>query len=150
MRKIFYLKKLKPTNVVLRESSVVDDFHFDKIHPKHAGCDAVVVSNPIYVIFNAQRLSSVGQFNVDAWIKSMNQSSSDSLKELRKHISDEDVCKFLKSRYCQKPSEVAAWCEYLSSNMDNLTAEVQQYVEEQQRTMSTQEDSSDGSTSKTE
>ena len=150
MKSFFHLQNLKPTNVVFRETSVVDSFHFDSISPKHAGCEAVVVSNPIYVVFNAQRISAAGDFNIDAWIKSMNQCSSDSLAKLRKNVSDEDVCKYLKSRYCQKPSELSAWFEYLSSNIDNLSSEVREFVEKQQASKVDHQDSSENSSHNSE
>lgn len=147
---LFNFKRLKPTNVVLRTSTPVDEFHFDTISPTHSGTDAVVVSNPIYALFNAQRLSSIGSFNVDEWIASMNNSFSDSLKELRKNIPDDQLCDYLKSRYCQKPSEISAWCEYLSHDMDKLTSEIRKYVESQSGSSADQSDDSSNSSSNTE
>ena len=147
---LFNFKRLKPTNVVLRTSTPVDEFHFDSISPTHCGTDAVVVSNPIYALFNAQRLSSIGQFNVDEWIASMNNSSSDSLKELRKNIPDDQLCDYLKSRYCQKPSEISAWCAYLSQDMDKLTADVKKYIEDHPSSSADQSDDSSFSNSNSE
>lgn len=124
----FIIGQYKPVNLVLRTETPIDDFHFDECVPCHSGKPAVIVSNPLYVIFNQKRLASVGEFPLQEWIDSMNSIQSDSFKELRSKVSDEDLVSVLKSRYCQKPSELAQWSAYLSAEMDKLSAEVQEYV----------------------
>ena len=121
----------KPTNVVVRAATPVDEFHFDEIHPAHC-TKAMVVSNPLFVLFNQERLQQLGQFPLQEWIDAMNNVKSDPLKELRSKISDEDLISLMKSRYCQKPSELAQWSSYLASKIDDVTAEVQQYIQAQQ------------------
>lgn len=129
----FDFKRLKPNNLVFRTATPVDEFHFDIVYPPHRFKEAVVVSNPLYVLFNAQRLSSVGQFNLDEWISSMNNVNSDPFKELRSKISDEDLISYMKSRYCQKPSDIAQWASYLASRIDDVQAEVSEYIQAQQQ-----------------
>lgn len=121
----------KPTNVVVRECTPVDDFHFDKISPAH-DTEAIIVSNPLYVIFNQKRLSSIGQFPLQEWIDAMNNIKSDPLKELRSKCSDEDLVNFMKSRYCQKPSDITHWSSYLATKIDGLKTEVQEYINAKQ------------------
>lgn len=128
----FNVLAFKPTNVVVRASTPVDEFHFDEIHPAHCS-KAMVVSNPLYVLFNQQRLQQLGQFPLQEWIDAMNNVKSDPLKELRSKISDEDLISLMKSRYCQKPSEIAQWSSYLASRIDDVQAEVQQYIQAQQQ-----------------
>lgn len=129
----------KPKNVVVRTATPVDEFHFDVIHPKHC-TKAVIASNPLYVIFNQQRLSQLGQFPLDEWINAMNNIKSDPLKELRSKVSDEDLVNVMRSRYCQKPSEIAQWSAYLADKIDTVTAEVQAYVAAQEKTETVQTD----------
>lgn len=129
----------KPKNVVVRTATPVDEFHFDEVHPKHC-TKAVLTSNPLYVIFNQQRLSQLGQFPLDEWINTMNNIKSDPLKELRSKVSDEDLVNFMRSRYCQKPSEIAQWFAYLTEEIDTVTAEVQAYVDAQVKTDTVQTD----------
>lgn len=129
----------KPKNVVVRTSTPVDEFHFDEIHPCH--CDkAIISSNPLYVIFNQKRLSQLGQFPLDEWIQAMNNVKSDPLKELRSKVPDEDLVNVMRSRYCQKPSEIAQWSAYLAEKIDTVTAEVQAYVAAQEKTDTVQTD----------
>lgn len=122
----------KPTNVVVREATPVDEFHFDKCISEEDGSEAVIVSNPLYVIFNNQRLSQLGNTSLQMWIDSMNQVKSDSLKELRSKLTDEQLVDMLRSRYCQKPQELANWAAYITNNMDKFEFEVKQYMEAQQ------------------
>lgn len=126
----FVFKQYKPTNVVQRISTPIDDFHFDEISPSHSVGKAVVVSNPLCVIFNAKRLSSVGDINIQDWIDSMDKSHSDSLKELRSKLSDEDLISLLRSRYCQSPCEISQWTEYLVSTSKKFNEEVQSMIEQ--------------------
>ena len=135
----FCFKDYKPTNVVIRSATPVDSFHFDVCTPAYGGSDAVIVSNPLYVIFNAQRLQSLGEFPLQEWIDAMNRSQSDSLKELRSKVSDEDLVNYMKSRYCQQPSELAQWASYLASNIDKLAKHVQEYVASQQQSAETEQ-----------
>lgn len=122
----------KPKNVILRTESPIDQFHFDKCTPSDDGVEAVIVSNPLYMIFNQERLSSIGQFNVQEWIDSMNRISNDNLKELRSKVSDDDLIKYMKSRYCQSPCELAMWSSYLVNETDKLSDEVKAFVAQQQ------------------
>lgn len=122
----FKFTQYKPINVVVRTATPVDEFHFDTIVPAHVGSECTIVSNPLYVIFNSERLSQLGDYSLKEWIESMNQSNSDPLKELRKNVSDDDLINLMKSRYCQQPCEIAQWSAYLQGKIDTLTKEAQE------------------------
>lgn len=128
----FNFTQYKPINVVVRTATPVDDFHYDTIVPTHVGTECVVVSNPLYVLFNEQRLRSLGQFPLEEWIASMNNQTSDALKDLRSKVSDEDLIGLMKSRYCQAPCELASWSAYLAEHIDKITSEAQAYAQAQQ------------------
>lgn len=130
-KRVLNIVGFKPRNIIVREATPVDDFHFEKIKPAHDGGTAVMVSNPLYVVFNAKRLSSFGDYNIQDWIESMNNIKSDPFSELRSKVSDEELVTWMRSRYVQKPSELAQWSAYLANNLDSATAELQAYVESQ-------------------
>ena len=42
--------------------------------------------------------------------------------DLRKKMTDEQLCSFVKSRFIQTPSELMAWSQYLMSSQDTMIA----------------------------
>ena len=85
---------------------------------------AISFIDDIYMLFNQQRLMSAGKDTIQAWLNSL-ESRSDSLAELRKKCSDEQLMQFCKSRYIQSPSELLAWSDYLNANYDSEVARIQ-------------------------
>ena len=85
---------------------------------------AISFIDDIYMLFNQQRLMSAGKDTIQAWLNTL-ESRSDSLAELRKKCSDEQLMQFCKSRYIQSPSELLAWSDYLNANYDSEVARIQ-------------------------
>ena len=113
----------------LREPSVVDEFHRDPIFNEN-GEESVSFSDPIYILFNQQRLNKLGSSATQSFFDSL-QPKSDALAELRNKCSDDDLMKMVKSRHLQSPAEILAWCRYMEQNVDTFNKEVQSLVEAQ-------------------
>ena len=44
------------------------------------------------------------------------------MSDLRKKMTDDQLCSFVKSRFIQTPSELMAWSQYLMSSQDAMIA----------------------------
>lgn len=98
--------------------------------------EAISYVDDIYLLFNQNRIRSVGTDTVNAWLETM-QPRKDPLEQLRKNCTDEQLVKFCKSRYIQSQSELLAWSQYIQANYDDVVAEltaqqVQQSVQQAQ------------------
>lgn len=114
-------------NTHLREPSPVDDFYVVKeeiIYPDGTKAIATSYRDPIYELFNQQRIARIGSTGLEQWIKSMMLINSNPLSELREKCSDSELLSIMKSRYCQTPTEVLNWARYLNNNLSELEKEV--------------------------
>lgn len=130
-----FKEKRKPIlhNTILRETSPVDEFNFSEIEVANEKRPVRFVQDPIYELFNQQRISRLGSTSLEAWIKSMMVIKSNPLSELREKCSDADLLSVMRSRYCQTPSEVMNWARYLNNNLAELEKEVSLTRELQQQ-----------------
>lgn len=131
-----FYKDVSPTRFVntnLRESSPVDEFYKDSFEFSDCDKPIKVFRDPIYELFNQERLNRLGSTSLEAWIKSMLLSKNNPLSELREKCSDTELLSIMKSRYCQTPSEVMNWAKYLNNNLHELEKEVTLAREEQER-----------------
>lgn len=129
-----YYKDVEPTrfvNSILRESSPVDEFYCDKIESSDSEKPIKVYRDPIYEIFNQDRLNRLGSTALEAWIKSMMIIKNNPLSELREKCSDTELLSIMKSRYSQTPSEIMNWARYLNNNLSELENQVSLAREEQ-------------------
>lgn len=120
---------------VYREQSPVDYFHKQKGVSSDDGKDCVAVVDPLYMLLNQKRIQSaqnlLGDQPIKDWFNSMlEHQSGDSLAELRKECSDEDLLALIKPRQIQHPSEIHSWANYMTSNMDYFKSEVKRVQEE--------------------
>ena len=89
------------------------------------GTSDFFIGNDISLLFNQERLASLGPDTVKKFFDQLqSNSTSDSLKELRSKCSDSDLLKLCKSRFIQSPSELLSWSKYLNANFENLIQEV--------------------------
>lgn len=86
---------------------------------------AIAYVDDIYMLFNQNRLSSVGRDTLQSWLDGLTP-KSDSLAQLRKKCTDEELMAICKSRYIQSSSELLAWSEYLNANYSSIIEELQQ------------------------
>ena len=116
-----------------RTESVVDEFYTERGISQHSGTSFVRHIDPIYMLFNQQRLSQLGADSAKYYLDSlMQQGVSSQLAELRKQVSDEDLLATIKSRHIQTATELSDWCNYMSKNMDNFKSKVSEVVAKQQ------------------
>lgn len=116
--------------VVYRDESPVDSFYTEKTKASDDALESVSHVDPIILLFNQQRLDSLGDMGITAFLDSLQQ-RTDAVAELRKKCSDEELAKMIKSRYLQTPSEITAWCRYMDSNVEAFNQEMKQVLEEQ-------------------
>ncbi len=116
------------TNVVTMEKSLVHEFYVEEQVSNEDGSPMLQVSDPIYLLFNQQRLNSIGAGAAQMWIQQMSAAASNPLAELRKQCSDDDLLTLVKSRHIQSPSELLAWAQYMTANMDKFQSEVAKLV----------------------
>lgn len=118
-------------HTVLREDSLVDEFYTEPCTPANDSMGSVSYVDPIYMLFNQDRLNNLGQMGLQSFLESFSK-KHDSMEELRKQCSDEDLASLIKSKHLQSPSEISAWCRYMQHNIDEFNAEVQKIVEAKQ------------------
>lgn len=110
----------------LIHSNLVSTSPIDAVIPESVEIDgqtSYFISSDISLLFNQERLSSLGSDNIKKFFDCMAAKSS-SLSELRKKCSDSDLLNLCKSRYIQTPSELLSWSKYLNANFENLMQEV--------------------------
>lgn len=119
-------------NTILRECDVCDEFYHEIITNSDKS-ESVSIVDPIYILFNQERLNQLGTGAAQKLLDSL-QPKSDALAELRSKCSDEDLMKMMKSRHLQSPAEILAWCRYMQANVDNFNSEVKALIEAQSQT----------------
>jgi hypothetical protein len=141
--RLFITAKKNSTNVqfftkhtikhtVLREASLVDEFYAEPCKPTYDKMESVSYVDPIYMLFNQERLNNLGSMGMQSFLESFVK-KHDSMEELRKQCSDEDLASLIKSKHLQSPSEISAWCRYMQNNIDEFNMEVQTLIEAQKQ-----------------
>lgn len=115
-------------NMNYYQPSLVSSFYKEESVSAESGEPMVVYHDPIYMLFNQERLSKLGAGAVEMWLQQMNQSKANPLAELRKECSDEDLVSMIKSRHLQSPSEILAWSRLMTSRIDEFKSEVAKLV----------------------
>lgn len=111
-------------NMNYYQPSLVSSFYKEESVSAESGEPMVVYHDPIYMLFNQQRLSKLGAGAIEMWLNQMNQSNANPLAELRKECSDEDLVSMIKSRHLQSPSEILAWSRMMTAKIDEFKGEV--------------------------
>lgn len=122
-----YVDNSQPNNVnsaVLSGSEFVEpsplhDFMFQEIE-----CDgnkSIRITSDIYMLFNQQRLDKLTRTQLVEYFNNLS-ASEPKMSDLRKKMTDEQLCSFVKSRFIQTPSELMAWSQYLMSSQDSIIA----------------------------
>lgn len=79
--------------------------------------------NDIYLLFNQQRISrTLGIDTLNAYISSLDSSSNDSLRSLRRRMNDNQLMSFIKSRHIQSLCELKAWSSVID---DKISMEIE-------------------------
>lgn len=106
-------------------SSPVEMFYTD-VQLDCEGKPVTILQTDIAMLFNQQRLDKMtSQALVDYLSQSTNMMKQGNLGK----YTPEQLSQFVKSRYCQSPSELAAWIDYLDQNYNELSQELQAQVD---------------------
>lgn len=73
------------------------------------------VLSDVDLLFNQHRLDRMSLAALKQKLDESVQAGDNGLSELRKNIKDEDLQRFIKSRYIQSLSELRQWSSYLTS-----------------------------------
>lgn len=104
-------------------SPMFEDLLTEETTAANGDVSCVRVCNDISLLFNQQRLESLGREGIKQFLDSLTPKSP-SLASLRSKISDADLLKVCKSRYIQSPSELLAWSSYLDSSLSEIQQEI--------------------------
>ena len=104
-------------------SPLFEDLLTEETTSANGDVSSVRVCNDISLLFNQQRLESLGREGIKQFLDSL-QPKSPALASLRSKISDDDLLKVCKSRYIQSPSELLAWSSYLDSSLSEIQQDI--------------------------
>ena len=82
------------------------------------------VLSDVDLLFNQQRLDRMSLAALKQKLDESALAGDNGLSELRKYIKDEDLQKFIKSRYIQSLSELRQWSSYLASEYAKEVASI--------------------------
>lgn len=132
--KTLYKTQIALESTLVRTPSIVDDFYVETIskETKTKPKPTVRYIDPIYMLFNQQRLARMGKDNVQQWLDSLRNAGYSEVDELRSKCTDEQLVTMIKSRYLQSPSEILNWCRYVNEHVEEFNAEVKKSLEIEQ------------------
>ena len=122
-----YVDNSQPNNV---NSAVLSDSEFVEPSPLHnfifqeIECDgnkSIRITSDINMLFNQQRLDKLTRVQLVEYFDNLSISEP-KMSDLRKKMTDDQLCSFVKSRFIQTPSELISWSQYLMSSQDAMIA----------------------------
>lgn len=115
----------------VRQPSLIDTFHYEYGICDDTGEDTCTYHNPLYMLFNQERLDRLGDGAIQMWLKQLDSANNSAYNDLKSKISDSDLLKLVKSRHIQHPSELESWMNYLSERADICNAEIEKIINEE-------------------
>lgn len=110
------------SNKIFREKAVYEPILNQPIKDS-SGKDLYFISSDLVLLFNQERLNALGDSALLEYVNSLT-STNDTLSELRKNCSDSELLSIIKSRHIQSRSELLAWSNYLSYQLDDYKKEL--------------------------
>lgn len=125
----------------VRQSSLVDSFYMDKSEHPETGEIIFGFHNPLYMLFNQQRIDRLGSEALRQWIEQLDASHNSHLANIRSQCKDEDLIMMIKDRHIQHPCELERYIAELDSRAGLFNSEVarvraEMELERQQKTES--------------
>lgn len=120
---------IDPKAVVLFQKSIVHNLYETSIELPD-GQIAKNFCNDVTLLLDQKRLNGLGADTIKAYFEKLTP-LNDSLSELRKKVSDDDLISVIKSKYIQSPSELTAWISSLDENAQSVLESVQQLQQSQ-------------------
>lgn len=102
-----------PLNVTTASTSVIAPLLADTL-PVIDGKKIVVSRDISYIAQNLQKFQNISNVQQAAIVDRLRQVGGNTFD----NFSDEELFESMRSRYCQLPSEVSAYIDYINSNID--------------------------------
>lgn len=110
-------KDVMNTVTSIRSRNILEDLFRVVTKPVHATDECVSYVNDVSLVFNQQRLDKQSLRVLSEKLDMLPARSP--LAQIRKKMSDDQLHKFVKSRYCQSMSELEAYSKYLEVEFNN-------------------------------
>lgn len=108
----------------VRQPSLVDSFYLDKSEHPETGETIYGLHNPLYMLFNQQRIDRLGAEAIRQWIEQLDASHNSHLASIRSQCKDEDLIRMIKDRHIQHPCELERYIADLDKRADLFNSEV--------------------------
>lgn len=105
------------SNAIFREKPIYEDLISSDVKQSD-GTTIHYIDSDLILLFNQERLQALGQTAMIEYLNSI-APQSDSLVELRKNCTDEELLSMVKSRHIQSRSDLLAWSKYLDAELDH-------------------------------
>lgn len=105
------------------QPSTIDNFVFVVSKSPGSSSDSVCITSDVSMLLNQKRLDSLSEKALLQHFSEMGQSNS-SFADVRSKLGDDDLIKFVKSRFIQSPSELMSYSNYLLSEYEDNAAAV--------------------------
>lgn len=103
------------------QPSTADSFNFVCLKTADSDIESVRLTSDITMLLNQKRLDNLSSQALLQHFAEMAQSNS-SFADVRSKLGDDDLIKFVKSRYIQSPSELMSYSNYLLSEYEGSAA----------------------------
>ena len=103
------------------QPSSIDSFSFVSSKTPGSSVESVCITSDISMLLNQKRLDNLSSQALLQHFSAMAQSNS-SFSEVRSKLGDNELIKFVKSRYIQSPSELMSYSAYLLSEYEGSAA----------------------------
>lgn len=105
------------SNAIFREKAIYEDLITTDVKQSD-GSTIHYIDSDLILLFNQERLQSLGQTAMIEYLNGI-APHSDSLAELRKNCTDDELLSMVKSRHIQSRSDLLAWSKYLDAELDH-------------------------------
>lgn len=105
------------SNAIFRDKAIYEDLITSDVKQSD-GTTIHYIDSDLILLFNQDRLQALGQTAMIEYLNSISP-QSDSLAELRKNCTDDELLSMVKSRHIQSRSDLLAWSKYLDAELDH-------------------------------
>lgn len=109
-------KKLDLGNMVYRTPQSFEHLLFEESLCPQTGEKVINYRNDIYLMFHQERLDR--QTTEALFSKIQSYPSDDPVRQLSNRLSKQQLCQFVKSRYCQSMSELRTYAEQINNMLE--------------------------------
>lgn len=132
-----FKRVLSPNEPVVSPSPV---YLLSQVEYKQGNLNVIEVSNDLGLLFDAKRLSGLGNDGVKNFVDGLVSSSVNSSSNTA-GMSDDQLMSVVKPRYVQSLSELKSWTDSLSQQMDNVRSKFNEVKSDYERYVKSLEES---------